>query len=805
MSSLYPPSTPIRKGFYPVETRKATQAYLDLRDQKLLKDVTGEEFLKKYLVGAALAPQTWPPNEGTHVSQIRAGVEKEEFLYTGDAPLLRLLNSISKRIFQATNVNITTEKDVLIFYSAHNREVRNFFKEQHREPDIIALWERSQEFPDIDYSQSDSTPITWCAIAASGEVKISKRDNGKYQLANYLQNHLQLHPELNAVLGLTANLEGYALFYHDASVIHRSAFPWEQHAPLYAFVEKLYTRPFQDTSMQIVGAQSQNPAWVTKFGDNMYISEAPHAMAGPGQRRYTARALNVSNSEVVFLKDIWRDDGRLFFEALLLEQAHKDQRLPGLMYADAHGYVLDEAERRIRTIGNQFGSDGVETDGRYKMRLLTKDIGRALDTVQSLRQFLSVMYDACAVQRNLYRKCRILHRDISDGNIMVAPETEEYRTSCARGFAEVKFVNQVLARDKSCEPAPTCLVIDLGNGANLKAARDKLRERTGTPRFIARSVSSGVLLDAEDFDSQSVTMPPIEELGDYGEFMHSTEYQINNPDLDTESGKNFAHRLFHDAESTFWVIAWTLARSARQGSQEETNPDPDFCQFFHTILRHFPLPRYDSRSNLCRKSIKYWESILHPDLAALSGMLAKMFSYIRPEWAYRPELHPEHVHEALMRLLLAEIARIEDSGEDVLLAIGGRARPPLPPDMAHTGGLNSLSIQVSISLSRPPISLENQRDQPAGAKPNKSGPSVNPGDSGLAKTQTPDLSQQMQQLALQSSTAARQDSEEPMPRDKLKARGQSLVWPPGAGRLLAPEPRVPESPAPEQYVPNEDS
>ncbi|EUC53862.1 kinase domain protein, partial [Rhizoctonia solani AG-3 Rhs1AP] len=147
-------------------------------------------------------------------------------------------------------------------------------------------------------------------------------------------------------------------------------------------------------------------------------------------------------------------------------------------------------------------------------------------------------------------------------------------------------------------------------------------------------------------------MPPIEELGVYTGFVHSTEYQINNLDPDTESDKRFAHRLFHDAESTFWVIAWTLAS-------------------------------YDSRSKLCERSEEYWESVLHPDLKALSGMLTKMFSYIRPEWAYRPELHPEHVHEALMRLLLTEIVRIEDSGEDVLLAIGGRARPPPPPEMAH--------------------------------------------------------------------------------------------------------------------------
>ncbi|CAE6472080.1 unnamed protein product [Rhizoctonia solani] len=745
MSISYPPSSLIRKGSHPVQARTAAQTYGDLRKQNLPQDLAGEEFLQKCLAGGSLNPPTWSPDERKYVSQIQA-VEprQEESLYTDDAPLLHLLNSISKQAFQSINLN-DAEQEALVFYSAHDCEVHNPFNKQDCKPDIVALWENAREFPEIDYSENHLTPTTWCALAAAGEVKISKSDDGRYQLANYLQNHLQLHPELNAVLGLTVRPDEYALFYHDAEVINRSRFRWEQHGPLYAFVEKLYTRPFQDTSMQIVGAQSQHPAWVTKINNDVYISEAPQAVAGPGQRRYTTTALNVLSSEVVFLKDIWRDNGRLFFEALLFDQAHKEEPLPGLMCVDTHGYVLDQTREGVRTISNQPRSGVGQASGRYKMRMLTRDIGRPLDTVDSLLQFLCVMYDACVVQRNLYRKCRILHRDISDGNIMIAPETDGYRTRCARGYAEVKFVNQVLAKDKDCKPAPACLVIDLGNGADLKVARDALKERTGTPRFIARSVSSGVLLHKGEFES----MPSIKELGDYGQYMHP-----------------------------------------RQGSQPETDPHPDYCQFFHTMLRHFPTPRYDSRSRLCERSEEYWEAVLHPDLKDLSRMLKEMFEYIRPEWAYQPKFDPEHVHEALMRLLLAEIIRIKDRGEDIPLAIGGRVTPPLPPDMTLMGGMNSLSIQASTSLSRPPISLEPQRNNPTGAKPDKAGP-TNPADSRLAETRTPGPSQQ--------------NPGELSAHDKLRARGKSLVWPPGAGGLRAPELQVPESPVLEQDVPTEDS
>jgi hypothetical protein len=105
---------------------------------------------------------------------------------------------------------------------------------------------------------------------------------------------------------------------------------------------------------------------------------------------------------------------------------------------------------------------------RVKLRLISQDIGEPLDKIKSLYQFLCVMYDACVgklgiiffcskpdgktqVQRNLYRKCKILHRDISDNNIMIAPANPGFKKHCAgRYYNEVKYINQILAKDR-CE------------------------------------------------------------------------------------------------------------------------------------------------------------------------------------------------------------------------------------------------------------------------------------------------------------------------------------------------------------------
>ncbi|CAE6504865.1 unnamed protein product, partial [Rhizoctonia solani] len=593
--------------------------------------------------------------------------------------------------------------------------------------------------------------MSWCALAAVGGANV--QSYGKHQFASHLQNHLQLHPELNAVLGFTASSKGYALYYHDAAVIHRAKFGWEQPGPLYAFVQKLYARSFQDFSMQI--RHPERPTWTTKVDDGIYISRTPRALAGPGQRRYTTVARNSVRDGLVFIKDIWRGDHRLFIEGLLFDQAHEGNPLAGLMLVHSHGYVLDKSQESIRTTHLLSDSADGRASRRYKIRMLTKEIGRPLEQVRSLRQFLCVVYDACAVQRNLYRKCKILHRDISEGNIMLAPDTDEYRRRCAEGYAEVKFMNQVLAKDKG-----------------------------GTPKFIARSVSEGELLGEEEYESRTVDMPPMEgPLADYAPFMHDTEYRIlHGRSLPTHSELEFTHRLFHDAESTFWVIAWTLVRSVREGPQPKEKPDRRFCEFFHVMHRHCPIPEDDdSLSNLCSKDEEKWKSVLHPQLSLLAPMLAQMYEYIRPGWAYRPELDVEHVHEALMRLLLTEIVCIDASGQDIPIILGGRAIPP-PVGMPPLPRSTRSSLSNNASRSHSFHSMQNLSSSVGGERAEDTGSSKKQSRSQSAEPQTLDLSYAIRTLTMDPGDAAGHEPEESL-LPQLGEPERPPEWESGAGEL----------------------
>ncbi|KEP51103.1 hypothetical protein V565_067420 [Rhizoctonia solani 123E] len=666
-------SSPIKQSVPLTDVRSTTQTTQDIHRNRTVQVADGENFRHTYLLPNS--PKLWDDNEKRLVDRIqRVTKGQEKSLYTGYAPLLRLLNSMSG--------NVAKEgQEVLVFRAGNKCRVKHPFADQYRYPDIIVQWERSDAFQEMNYTEDVPSEKIWTELATVGEVKVS--GDVRDQLTGYLQNHLRFHPELNGALAFSVRSTGYALCYHDAAVVHRSEFQWEPE-PLYEFIAKLYTRPFRDPSMQIQSAQA--PIWATRNGNIVYMSKPPNtpggpdAQGGPGQRRYTTEAEAEDTAKGnVFIKDIWRSQQRYFFEGLLVARAHDGRSLAGLAQLSHYGYVLDETGKPIRTTRFNPGPGTEETPGRFKMRTVTSEIGQPLEGVHSLYKFLCTMYDACAVQRNLYRKCKILHRDISDKNIMFAPDTDAYRKRNREGYADVKFVNQVLAKDKSVNPAPQCLVIDLGNGADLNVERglDALTERTGTPKFIARSVSSGELLGKKGFSSKEVDMPLMEGvLAEYLQFMHATEYQVlDSPSSTIPSEAEFAHRLFHDAESTFWVIAWTLARSIKVGSEQEEIPHIKFRQFFHTMSTHCPTPEADDPRK--QFSHNHWEFRLHPDLAALAPMLANMFEYVQPEWAYRPELNVEHVHEALMRLLLIEIVNIKNGTDiDIDIDIGGRDPPP---------------------------------------------------------------------------------------------------------------------------------
>ncbi|EUC54081.1 kinase domain protein, putative [Rhizoctonia solani AG-3 Rhs1AP] len=268
---------------------------------------------------------------------------------------------------------------------------------------------------------------------------------------------------------------------------------------------------------------------------------------------------------------------------------------------------------------------------------------------------------------------------------MMAPKDNgQYYEDCVDGYDDAKYVNQVLNPNQS--PKPACLVIDLEHSADLDyiavvSAENKgsknFAERKGTPKFISRSISQGELLPPHYIFSQ---MPKLDGQS-YKLHISCTDstYEAYNKAVDEGSQSSskpaatrFTHQLFHDAESTFWVISWFLARSAPNDYEMENKPNPELQLFVNGMEAHYPSNNTTDPRASFSTMLEAWKQILHPRLVDVAPMLSEMHKYILPEWGYRLELnkeYPEHAHEALMRLLLREIVRIEDDKtKDVVFA-----------------------------------------------------------------------------------------------------------------------------------------
>ncbi|KAG9095396.1 hypothetical protein FS749_010529 [Ceratobasidium sp. UAMH 11750] len=117
------------------------------------------------------------------------------------------------------------------------------------------------------------------------------------------------------------------------------------------------------------------------------------------------------------------------------------------------------------------------------------------------------------------------------------------------------------------------------------------------------------------------------------------------------------------------------------------------------MKNHYPSDQVpDSRVDL-PISQKNWQAILHAVLAGLAPMVSQMHRYIHPKWAYRSNLSDEHVHEALRRLLLMEIVRIDESGKDMVLAVGVRSMPNSTPPALSNQSQSTTSLRITAPRS----------------------------------------------------------------------------------------------------------
>jgi hypothetical protein len=133
-------STPIKNGVVQSTNQTASQAMRELANFEAISNVPGPQFGETYLSGTGgTNDQTWTVEDQKLIGEITGTPEgKELSLYTDQAPLLRLLNGLSKRVFDSLD---TSNTQGLVFRSCKYKYIFHPFHGPRLSPDIVALWE----------------------------------------------------------------------------------------------------------------------------------------------------------------------------------------------------------------------------------------------------------------------------------------------------------------------------------------------------------------------------------------------------------------------------------------------------------------------------------------------------------------------------------------------------------------------------------------------------------------------------------------------------------------------------------------
>ncbi|KAL0959985.1 hypothetical protein HGRIS_011643 [Hohenbuehelia grisea] len=130
-------------------------------------------------------------------------------------------------------------------------------------------------------------------------------------------------------------------------------------------------------------------------------------------------ACNIETKEIGFLKDVWRSDSyRKETDTLKKLNDAECRNVPTLVCGgDLRGQVTQTQIYAAR----QWNSNGLAKKiiKRTHFRFVVKEIGEPLSEFECSNDLLRLVFDAFIGHQDAYEKCGLLHRDISEGNILI--------------------------------------------------------------------------------------------------------------------------------------------------------------------------------------------------------------------------------------------------------------------------------------------------------------------------------------------------------------------------------------------------
>ncbi|CAL1717162.1 unnamed protein product [Somion occarium] len=658
-----------------------------------------------------------PAGRGYEVrhSQYKGDVEKisgakvEAAIY---APVCALLNKISKRIYNTyIKAKIALDHaDRVLFLDHHTGPPKAPGLDIKDKPDIVGVFDTEESMKNFFNEETNSyTAVPYHSIITTVECK-PEAEEGAGQAVSYTCQHARARLDMPGTYALFANTKGYRILWSDASEVVKSPFVgWDKLALLEGYIRSLYIPPKHHhlwdptISSPVVLPDAKGSGskahWTITYNGKTYSDCNPFFLPLAWGRRTTVFMYEGGDDDFAVIKDAYRDDARRFEEATLIKDIHAEGIFPGMVRLLDSGSVNGKDGSTIVTA--RPADRDKKLVHRTKKRLVMGSRGSQFHLAKTVKDVLKATYDVIEVHRALLKRRRFLHRDLSMPNVLMYPEHSKKTTEGKQFISDPpKFIDEILGESNNNDDKCRALLIDADNSASLKselmadpalanALREELTMRTGTPRYIARAVASGTVVNTK-WSRTFSSMPSLEGRAKeiYQRVYGQEAYDIYEDSAGTFHGGRtssrkatdvtFIHRPDHDVESIFWLLVAVFLLAKPLGEPDYSTAN--LYDAWGAMQRHtIAAPGHsDTREILLSQyNVESWQAALHPGLSSLAPLLDSLATQVQPEYAMMDPAPPEdHLHEVFRRLILEHIVRMGDTDIDLEIGITREAEPP---------------------------------------------------------------------------------------------------------------------------------
>lgn len=383
-----------------------------------------------------------------------------------------------------------TAKRTVVFFDSHNDRLRfgGRFGGQNLRPGIIGKLVPPLEANLAASGKEDQIKdegirtLRWSDVHTMGELKknVPQDTDTHNQIAGYVHMLPRVLPNLAGMLMLAIDLNGCHIEWSETSGMVRthtmemsSLDTWRYLISyLYTLYEPRDELPFWDYTLKKIEGGEDN-LWKVKVGDEEYDAKLIYATHHHSRQTCVLDAINVLDKDKCrIIKDIWLDEGRRFKEHEMLE---KLKGTPGVVQLDK-SQTVPIIKRDPKTEEEIMTGEPLQTSKnhahllhgclperpaprRIKRRHVFHTRGIPLKKRKSVRQIFAGVYDSVqgvlVVPYSLYKVLmlfsnvghqqmlmdkKILHRDVSRGNILLNPKHHGCKVCFTKKKGVVPFV-----------------------------------------------------------------------------------------------------------------------------------------------------------------------------------------------------------------------------------------------------------------------------------------------------------------------------------------------------------------------------